>query len=641
MAENGYYSINDFPGNGSRTTFEVSFAGGYISRSHISARIFKDIDKTFVDTTFTWVNDYTIQVTPAVPTGYTLRVYRSTPVVSPLVNYSDGALLNETNLDVANKQAIFAAAEAVDAFGTVPGNDALRDAAAAASYFAGQVGGVKDAIFGAGQTALPFGGRSAASKLGDTVSVLDHIPPDLHAGIKNGTTSADVTAYFQAAVRKACGNVLDGLPTQGSLYVPNGTYLVGNIGIRDCRIVGESRDGVVLKATTGTGFILDATRNRDGITMNTAGNGWASNLTIDNRGTNRSGLSTYGGGVCIESLYIKGGQIGLSLGLPIWSSVTAVYCEGQNEVGFKTYSGVGDAATSLTMVSCWANLCYRGFHITQLYYSTFVNCVSQDCTEINWFIEGNANGVSALYSLVFIAPATEGRGVPFYFRKCRDIMILAPRVINADYQSHLMTLDDVSGEIHGYATPGAPGNGRAHLDIINHWGGPGSLILTNCDVTTSSTVTNNSITKVGTALNGEARATSSGVVEANGPTVPERIRMRAGGQYGGYSGIEWLTDSNYRLLGASRNGGVVMSSNGAFDSTVFSLGDLHLYIDTGSGTLKFEGRDGNGNMRYASMSMPITAPDKTVTGSKGGNAALASLLTVLANAGIIIDSTTA
>lgn len=131
MADSGYYSINDFPGDGSQTTFEVSFAGGYISRSHISARLFRDIDGTFTDVLFDWINAYTIRVATPVPVGYTLRMYRSTPIREPLVDYSDGALLSEINLDTANKQAIFAAAEAADAFGTVPGNDALRDATAA------------------------------------------------------------------------------------------------------------------------------------------------------------------------------------------------------------------------------------------------------------------------------------------------------------------------------------------------------------------------------------------------------------------------------------------------------------------------------------------------------------------------------
>lgn len=171
MAESGYYySINDFPGNGTQTTFEVSFAGGYISRSHISARLFNNSTKLFVDMPFTWVNDFTIQVATAPAIGYTLRVYRSTPIAEPLVNYEDGALLNEVNLDTANKQAIFAAAEAFDASGSVVGNDLLRDAMAALAH-------ARDRANHTGTQDIPTvtGLASALSDLASSVTFADTV----------------------------------------------------------------------------------------------------------------------------------------------------------------------------------------------------------------------------------------------------------------------------------------------------------------------------------------------------------------------------------------------------------------------------------------------------------------------------------
>lgn len=56
---------------------------------------------------------------------------------------------------------------------------------------------------------------------------------------------------------------------------------------------------------------------------------------------------------------------------------------------------------------------------------------------------------------------------------------------------------------------------------------------------------------------------------------------------------------------------------------------------SGGGTVNFARADGS----FASPLSPVSK--QTVTGSRGGNAALASLLTALATYGLIIDSTTA
>lgn len=240
MADSGYYSINDFPGDGSQTTFEVSFAGGYISRSHISARLFRDIDGTFTDVLFDWVNAYTVRVSAPVPVGYTLRVYRKTPIEQPLVDYSDGALLSEVNLDTANKQAIFAAAEAADAFGTVPGNDALRDATAALVFARSRanhtgtqeistISGLVAALANtASKIALAASGgsgligmiqagvgavlRTVQDKLSESVSVYDY-------GAKGDGVTDDSAAIQRAlAAKEAMGG--------GEVRLPRGTFKI-------------------------------------------------------------------------------------------------------------------------------------------------------------------------------------------------------------------------------------------------------------------------------------------------------------------------------------------------------------------------------------------------------------------------------
>lgn len=113
MADTILYSINTFPGDGSQTNFEISFAGGYISREHVKAYYRIGVG-AIIPVAFEWVGNNTIRVAPAIPSGSRLTVYRDTPKDAPLADFSDGAILTETSLDVNAKQAVFIAAEAQD-----------------------------------------------------------------------------------------------------------------------------------------------------------------------------------------------------------------------------------------------------------------------------------------------------------------------------------------------------------------------------------------------------------------------------------------------------------------------------------------------------------------------------------------------
>lgn len=123
MADTLYYSINEYPGNGTQRTFEFSFAGGYISREHVKVALVLD-NGAPVPFDFAWVGDSTIMTALAAPAGYTVRIYRETPKVIPLADFTDGAIVTEANLDINSRQAVFIAAEAADA-ALMAGNTAI------------------------------------------------------------------------------------------------------------------------------------------------------------------------------------------------------------------------------------------------------------------------------------------------------------------------------------------------------------------------------------------------------------------------------------------------------------------------------------------------------------------------------------
>jgi hypothetical protein len=324
--------------------------------------------------------------------------------------------------------------------------------------------------------------RNLSNRSTDFVSVKDY------GAVGDGTT--DDTAAFQAAARAANGVSGAGAVPGATLYVPTGTYRVARVGIRGTRFIGQNREATIIKGIgsgAATEFMFDAQLDMDGATANTVGGGWCENMTIDANGSGRSLLRTYGGGAKPESLILKNavatGAIGLSVGLPIWATVSNVYVT-NCDIGFKTLSGAGDNGTSTTFTGCWANTCLTyGFHITQLYYSSFINCVAQACGTRNWYVQGNSNGISAVYSLQFVGCATEGSGVPFYLKDCRDVTVISPRVISPTAGVNLLQLDNYTGSVIDFSTSGALSGGAYHIAVSNHSGGTGAIKLLGGSVT--------------------------------------------------------------------------------------------------------------------------------------------------------------
>ncbi|ANI21761.1 hypothetical protein AB870_26020 [Pandoraea faecigallinarum] len=120
-------SMVSFPCDGKRTAFEFNFAGGYIGRANIKAYTYEQATGltspvALVPSNFLGPN--TLSITPAIPAGFYLVVYRDTQKTVPLVNYATGAVMDEKNLDMSNQQAVFVAAEMVDRFDAINASSA-------------------------------------------------------------------------------------------------------------------------------------------------------------------------------------------------------------------------------------------------------------------------------------------------------------------------------------------------------------------------------------------------------------------------------------------------------------------------------------------------------------------------------------
>lgn len=108
-----FYATNNFTGDGATVNWNINFADGYIDIANVKARY---IDNTggYVDIAISSVAGNVVTISPAVANGQEFQIYRDTEKRFPLVDFSDGAILNETNLDTLATQAVMVSAEAFD-----------------------------------------------------------------------------------------------------------------------------------------------------------------------------------------------------------------------------------------------------------------------------------------------------------------------------------------------------------------------------------------------------------------------------------------------------------------------------------------------------------------------------------------------
>ncbi|KVE35680.1 hypothetical protein WS69_13585 [Burkholderia sp. BDU5] len=111
--------MQEYPGTGTNGPFEFNFAGGYIDQSHVKAYRYDPVSALTYPQTLTFIGQNQVRTSDMIPTGQFLVLYRDTPKDKPLVDYSEGAVMDEANLDKSNDQNVFIAAEMLDRFDSI------------------------------------------------------------------------------------------------------------------------------------------------------------------------------------------------------------------------------------------------------------------------------------------------------------------------------------------------------------------------------------------------------------------------------------------------------------------------------------------------------------------------------------------
>ncbi|MBU9376291.1 hypothetical protein KTE28_18355 [Burkholderia multivorans] len=212
-------------GDGVTRTFSFNFAGGYISKDHIKAYTFTTATGTTAPVAITsdmWTGTNSLTFPAPIPVGQFLVIYRDTPKDKPLVDFKNGAILNEPNLDEMADQAVFAAAEMVDRFDTV--NDgsakAIQDSATAVNT-----------------------ANAAVNIANGAVATAQHADGNATYAV-NQANNANSNASYAVATADAAKATADGIDAKAQSALDNSTAAVST-----ANAAKATADGIDAKAT--------------------------------------------------------------------------------------------------------------------------------------------------------------------------------------------------------------------------------------------------------------------------------------------------------------------------------------------------------------------------------------------------------
>ena len=100
------YSYIEYTANGSTTTFSIPFT--YTQQADVAVFV------GGTSTSFTFASASTVSLSTAPANGVIVRIARTTPITTRAVDFSNGAILTESDLDNSNIQVFQAAQEAID-----------------------------------------------------------------------------------------------------------------------------------------------------------------------------------------------------------------------------------------------------------------------------------------------------------------------------------------------------------------------------------------------------------------------------------------------------------------------------------------------------------------------------------------------
>ena len=341
------YSYTAFTGNGSTTQYAVSFP--YIRREHVAVTV------AGIPSTFTWVNNSLIQMDAAPANGAAVRVYRTTPIDAPLVDFADGSTLVAADLDTNSRQSIYIQQELNDAQtdnlpNVIPnGNKGDITTSVGGTVWAINSGAVLEAKIGTGavtEAKLGAGSVTSAKILDGTIVNAD---VNASAGITAGKLS--FTQAGTGAVARTVDSKLKDVVSVKDFGAVGDGVTNDTTAIQNAVAYIASVSGGTLFFPGGT-YVLDTTVN----VKNTASGGIfpaESTIRFEGAGATKSTIYWLGGGAGLTGTAFDWGS-GVYGGFSDLRFTTAAIEGHTTQVldGFTTSTSVfaGCSATSSTAI---------------------------------------------------------------------------------------------------------------------------------------------------------------------------------------------------------------------------------------------------------------------------------------------------
>lgn len=240
------YATNRFPGDGSTTTYEFNFVGGYLDPEHVKAFVEDPTGTVLTPVAIQpsqWLGPNTLTGFSPVPVGSVMVLRRDTPKL-PMVDFSNGARVTERSLDIAARQGLFVAMEQSDVAGTdgggggVPIPTSLLSVGAGASliqdklldtyYIRSIVGTGSVTVSVVGNTIVINGSDTPVGGSGDVTGPLSSVNGELSAFVGTSGKSINGSGLTAATITASIAAKQNTLVSGANIKTINGQSVVGS-----------------------------------------------------------------------------------------------------------------------------------------------------------------------------------------------------------------------------------------------------------------------------------------------------------------------------------------------------------------------------------------------------------------------------
>lgn len=266
------YSFVQYTGDGSTGPFIIPFP--YLDRTHLSVKV------DTVEASFSFDTDSAISLTTAAPSGAVIEIRRRTPASERLVDFTDGSVLTEIDLDTALLQQMYLAQETLDlsataiTLGSDGGYDfASRRAVSLADPSDSQDAATKAYVDSTTATSAAAAAASAsAAAASETNAATDAAEA---ASAATGAQSAQTAAETAQTAAETAAASINGIPSGGS----TGQIIIKQSGADFDVAFGDAAGGVEIVAVAAAPDADDDDSNTGGHGTFSLGSQWRDTTT--------------------------------------------------------------------------------------------------------------------------------------------------------------------------------------------------------------------------------------------------------------------------------------------------------------------------------------------------------------------------